>query len=135
MSEIVRSTAMNKKRDERMQELAINELLKAKSLEAAARKLGISSKTLSRWLDDPDFLNAYQDAKHELLRVGVAGLTRRVSLAAETLGEVARHKGRPYQAARAHAASAIIRIALDADVLDNLETRIRRLETQRTDDI
>jgi hypothetical protein len=125
---------MNTKLNERMKERAINELLKQKSLDAAARKLGISSKTLSRWLDDAEFVNAYQEAKRELLRAGIAGLTKRVSLAAETLGEVAKHKGRPYQAARAHAAAAIIRLALDADALDDLEVRIKNLETQRSDD-
>jgi len=84
---------MNTKLNERMKERAINELLKAKSLDAAARKLGVSSKTLSRWLDDAEFVNAYQEAKRELLRAGIAGLTKRVSLAAETLGEVESTKG------------------------------------------
>jgi hypothetical protein len=125
---------MNKKLDERMKERAINELLKARTLDGAAKKLGIAPRTLSRWLDDPEFLNAYQDAKRELLRVGIAGLTKRVSLAAETLGEIAKQKGKPYQAARVAASVGIVRLAFDADVLDNLEERIRNLETQRSDD-
>jgi len=125
---------MNQKLNERMKERAINELLKAKSLDAAARKLGVSSKTLSRWLDDPEFLNKYQAAKRELLRAGIAGLTKRVTLAVETLGEIAKNKGREFQGARVAASVGIVRLALDADVLDNLEERIRNLETQRSDD-
>jgi hypothetical protein len=49
------------------------------------------------------------------------------------LGDVAKSKGKPYQAARAHAASAIIRLSLDADLMDDLETRIRKLENQKPD--
>lgn len=118
------------KAKERFRELAISALLSSRSVETAARKVGVSAKTLSRWLKDEEFRAEYQSVKKDLLRAGIGNLARKVFDAAEVLGEVAKKKGRPYQAARAHAATAIIRLSLDADVTDDLETRLRKLEAQ-----
>ncbi len=98
--------------------------LASKSVEAAAKKVGVSAKTLSRWLRDEEFRAEYQVVKKDLLRAGIGNLARKIFDAAEVLGDVAKHKGRPYQAARAHAATAIIRLSLDADVIDDLEARL-----------
>jgi hypothetical protein len=121
---------MAEKAKERLRERAIAALLSSKSVEAAAKKVGVSTKTLSRWLRDEEFRAEYQAVKKDLLRAGIGNLARKVFDAAEVLGDVAKHKGRPYQAARAHAATAIIRLSLDADVIDDLETRLRKLEGQ-----
>jgi outer membrane PBP1 activator LpoA protein len=122
---------MTDKGKERLREQAIKALLSSKSVEAAAKKIDVSAKTLSRWLRDEEFRKAYQAVKKDMLRAGIANLTRKVFDAVETLGEVSKHKGRPYQAARAHAASAIIRLAIDADLIEDLEVRIRKLEGLR----
>jgi hypothetical protein len=116
-------------------EKAIAALLASRNVEAAARKIGVSAKTLGRWMRDESFREAYQATKRDLLRAGVARLASKVFLAAETLGEVAKHKGREFQTARAHAATSIIKLSLDAEALDDLETRIRRLENQKPEDL
>ncbi len=121
---------MTEKGKERLRGRAINALMRSKSVEAAAKRVGISTKTLGRWMQDEGFRSEYQAAKKDFLRAGIANLTRKVFDAGETLGDVAKDKGRPYQAARAHAATAIIRLSLDADVIEDLETRILKLEKQ-----
>ncbi len=121
------------KAKERFREQAISALLASRSVEVAAKKVGVSAKTLSRWLKDEEFRAEYQAVKKDLLRAGIANLARKVFDAAEVLGQVAKSKGKPYQAARAHAATAIIRLSLDADVIDDIEARIRKLEGQKSD--
>jgi hypothetical protein len=121
------------KAKERFREQAISALLSSRSVEVAAKKVGVSTKTLSRWLKDEEFRAEYQSIKKDLLRAGIGNLARKVFDAAEVLGDVAKRKGRPYQAARAHAATAIIRLSLDADVIDDIETRLRKLENQKPD--
>jgi Helix-turn-helix domain len=118
------------KAKERFREQAISALLASRSVEVAARKVGVSAKTLSRWLKDEEFRAEYQAIKKDLLRAGIGNLARKVFDAAEVLGDVAKHKGRPYQAARAHAATSIIRLSLDASVIDDIEERLRKLEAQ-----
>jgi hypothetical protein len=55
-------------------------------------------------------------------------------MAIDVLAEVVKQKGRPYQAARAHAAAALVKLALDAAMIDYIESRIERLEHQRVAD-
>lgn len=124
---------MAEKAKERLRESAITALLSSKSTEAAAKKVGVSAKTLGRWLKDEEFRAEYQNVKRDLLRAGIANLARKVFDAGEVLGDVAKRKGRPYQAARSHAAMAIIRLSLDAELMDDLESRIRKLENQKPD--
>ena len=118
---------------ERLREQAISALLSSRSVEVAARKVGVSAKSLSRWLKEPEFRAEYQAIKKDLLRAGIANLARKVFDAAETLGDVAKKRGRPYQAARASAACAIIRLSLDADLMDDIEERLRKLEATNPD--
>lgn len=115
---------------ERLRERAVTALLSSKSVQAAANKIGVSKKTLDRWLQDEGFREAYLAAKKDLLHRGLSNLARRVFDAGEVLIEVAKHKGRPYQAARAHAAASIIKLAIDADLISDFEERLRRLEKQ-----
>jgi hypothetical protein len=115
---------------DRLREAAISALLSSRSVEVAAKKVGVSAKSLSRWLQDAEFRSEYQAIKRDLLRAGIGRLARLVYDAAEVLGDVAKKKGRPYQAARAHAATSIIRLSLDASVIDDIEERLRKLEAQ-----
>jgi hypothetical protein len=123
---------MNRKLTDRMRERAITELLKAKSLDAAARKLGISSKTLSRWLAEPEFRAAYAHAKAEILKMASAVLTRNSAKAAQVLCEIfSSKKGKANQSARVSAAIGNIRLAHESFELESLEERVRQLEEQR----
>jgi hypothetical protein len=118
----------------RLREQAIEALLNCRSVGEAAKKIGRSRKTLERWLDDADFSRAYQEEKRRVLLTGIARLTSRVSMAVDVLTEVAKQRGRPHQGARAASAAAIIKLALDSAMVDDIEQRLERLERHRTDD-
>jgi hypothetical protein len=115
---------------ERMWLREINALLSSRSIAAAARKVPCSERNLRRRLEDENFRAKYQAARKELLHRGLGNLARKVFDAVEVLGEIARHKGREFQGARSHAAANIIRLAMDADIIENLEERILALEKQ-----
>jgi hypothetical protein len=121
---------VNTKKSERQQEKTINALLSSNTLEAAARKAGISKRTLLRWLDETEFRNAYTKAKRDVLRTATAILTRDSGKAAMTLTKEFTGKPTENQSARVSAAKATLRLALDAFTLEDLEERLRRLELQ-----
>jgi hypothetical protein len=118
----------------RQRELAIGALLSSQTIEEAAKKINRHERTLRRWLEQPSFRDAYLEARRRLLQVGVGKLTTKVSLAVDVLAEVAAAKGRAHQVARVQAAAAIIKLSLDAQTIDDVLTRIERLERQRCDD-
>lgn len=118
---------------DRRRERAVSLLLSEKSVEAVARKLGVSKRTLYRWLQDESFRAEYQAAKKNLLRAATARLTANMIKATEVLSEIATRQGRAFQGPRVSAAIGIIRLALEADVIDDLESRIRKLEFQGRD--
>lgn len=115
---------------ERLRERAIKALLGSRSIAAAAKKVRLSERTLRRWLNDEQFYSEYLAAKKDLLRAGIGRLTQGVYDAAGVLIEIARHKGRKFQAPRAHAAANIVKLSLDADLADNFERRLLALEKQ-----
>ncbi len=121
---------MNTKKSERQTERTISALLCSNTLEAAAKKAGISKRTLLRWLDEPDFRAAYAKAKRDVLRTATAILTRDSGKAALTLTKIFLGKPAENQSARVSAARATLRLALDAFAFEDLEERLRRLERQ-----
>jgi hypothetical protein len=125
---------MNTKKSERQTERTISALLSSNTLEAAAKKAGISKRTLLRWLDEPDFRDAYAKAKRDVLRTATAILTRDSGKAALTLTKIFSGKPTPNQASRVSAAIGSLRLALDSFVLEDLDERLRKLE-QQTDEI
>jgi hypothetical protein len=56
------------------QEQAVAALLTEPTIEAAARKAGVSERTLKEWLTRPDFAAAYGAARREVLAHAVARL-------------------------------------------------------------
>lgn len=121
---------MGEKKRERLQERAVNALLSSPTLEKAARKVNVSSKTLSRWLADPDFRALYEEKKKDYLRAGLGNLSRKIFEAGEILTAIARHRGRPYQGPRCAAAAKLIKLAMDAVALESFEERLSKLEKQ-----
>ncbi len=115
---------------ERIWSRAIDSLLRSRSIASAARKIHRNERTLRRWLNDPNFREQYQAARKDFLHRGLGNLATKVFDAVQTLAEIAKHRGREFQGARSHAAANIIRLALDADVIENLEERILALERQ-----
>jgi hypothetical protein len=121
---------VNTKKSERQQEKTISALLSSNTLEAAARKAGISKRTLLRWMEEQEFRDAYAKAKRDVLRSATAILTRDSGKAALTLTKIFTGKPSENQSARVSAARATLRLALDAFSLEDLEERLRKLENQ-----
>ena len=126
---------MAEKNSERLREKAISLLGSEKTIEAAAKKCGITKRTLIRWMKEPEFRAAYMEEKANVLRTATRILTRNSAKAAEVLGMIFSARGAQHQASRVSAAVGTLRLSLDAFALENLEERLRRLEEQSGDEI
>ena len=114
----------------REHEKAITALLSTSSIEAAARKCGVTKRTLLRWMKDEDFCTEYRDTRKRLLRAATARLSRNAFRAADVLDKIFSGRPMPYQAARVAAAATTLRLAGEFDIIEDLELRIRKLEEQ-----
>ena len=66
--------------------------------------------TLLRWMKDPEFRAAYEDAKLRLLRAATARLTKNAAAAAATLAEISEGRPEAHQGSRVAAATATLRL-------------------------
>jgi hypothetical protein len=121
---------MAEKNSERLREKAVSLLLSEKTIETAAKKCGVTRRTLHRWLRDPEFRAALMEAKAELLKTATRTLTRNSVKAADVLAKIFLSKPKPNQSANVSAAIGTLRLSLDAFALEDLEERLRRLENQ-----
>jgi len=121
---------MGEKSSERLRERAISLLLSERTIEAAAKKCGVTKRTMIRWMKDPAFQAEYQEGKILLLRSATRTLTRNSTRAAEVLAKIFSGKPKPNQSANVSAAIGTLRLALDAFALEDLDLRLRRLENQ-----
>jgi hypothetical protein len=96
---------------------------------AAAREVGISRRTLQRWIQQPEFHEAFRKAKAALLHDATSRLTANAVAAAEVLKAVFTSK-RAAPSSRVAAAVSTLRLALDSYQLEELEERLHRLEKQ-----
>ena len=106
-------------------EAAILALLETGSLEEAAKKIGVGTSTLGRWLRRDDFQALYRTARQRAFEAGLSRLHALTGQAVETL-----HRnltcGRPSVEIRA--AAAILEHAQGAAVLLDLQERLAQLE-------
>ena len=58
----------------RKMHLAVTALLQAPTIEAAARRCGVSTSTLSRWVKRPEFQDVYEQARHDLVTRSLSSL-------------------------------------------------------------
>jgi hypothetical protein len=72
----------------RKKEEAIAALLSQRNMEEAARVVGISAKTLSRWLKLPEFREAYRQARGEAINQSTARLQQAAGPAVSTLMKI-----------------------------------------------
>jgi hypothetical protein len=125
---------VNTKKSERQQERTITALLTSDTLDKAARKAGISKRTLQRWMSDGEFQKVYRAAKRELLRAAIGVLTRNAGRAAVVLGQIFEKKKPPEnQASRVTAASQTLKLAFSGYELEDFDERLRKLEGQGQD--
>jgi len=106
---------------------AIVALLTYRSVGEAAQTVGIGETTLYRWLQDPDFQEAYRDAKFEVVQQALSQLQQCCGEAAEVLREIMKDTTVPPYT-RVVAARTILETSIRAVEIDILEARIDKLE-------
>jgi IS30 family transposase len=111
----------------RKREEAIAALLSQSSHEAAARAIGISTKTLTRWLKRSEFQEAYREARRAAFAQSVARLQQASSVAATILLKVMVDANAP-AACRLRAATSVLTLGLKAIEVEDLEVRVAKLE-------
>ena len=118
----------------RKKEDAIVALLTTRTVEEAARAVGVSPKTLLRWMKEPEFDTAYRAAKRAAFGQSIARLHQLASAAVTTLGKVMLEPGTP-PATRVRAADSILDHTTKAIEIEEIEARVAALEVaaEKTD--
>jgi transposase-like protein len=112
---------------ERKREEAIAALLTQRNIEEAARRAGISTRTLMRWLQLPEFQKAYRQARRDAYSQAVARLQQGTSAAATILLKTMIDPGTP-ASVRVRAAEAIFSHTFKAIEIEDIEARGSELE-------
>ena len=108
-------------------ERAIIALLHEQTIGRAASAVGVSERTLYRWLDKPDFGRAYRKARREAFGQAIALTQRYAPLAVNTLAQVMMDQGAPHHA-KVAAATTLLRFGREGIELDDLAARVETLE-------
>jgi len=111
----------------RKKEDAIAALLSQRSVEDAARSVGVSTRTLLRWLRWPEFQVAYRAARREAFSQSIARLQQATSAAAATLLKVMVDPNAP-ASCRLRAADSVLAHAAEAIEIEDIEVRVSQLE-------
>ncbi len=114
-------------KQDRKRELFIAFLLTEPNIRAASKKAGIGEATGWRWLQDPDFQKNYHDARRMAVSQAIAQLQQASSQAVATLQAVMQDEGAT-PSSRVTAARTTLEMALKAIELDDLATRVEKLE-------
>jgi len=111
----------------RQQEEAIAALLVHRSVEEAARSVGITANTLLRWMAVPEFDAEYRKARRAAFGQAVARLQQMSGAAVLTLGKVLVEAGTP-PSTRVRAAECILNHAAKAIEIEEIVARLTDLE-------
>jgi hypothetical protein len=114
-------------RFEQKMEPAIAALLSHRSVEDAARAVGISVNTLRRWMQLPEFQAACREARRKILSQAIGQLQNAAGAAAKTVLKIMVD---PTVAAgiRLRAAEIVLDQAVKAGEMEETDDRLRRLE-------
>jgi hypothetical protein len=116
----------------RKQEAAIAALLSQRTVEDAARVAGIGARTLFRWLELPEFREAYLQARRHAFGQTSARLQQATGAAVSVLLTLMLDVKAP-AASRVRAAHSVLDMAAKALELEDIEMRLRRLEDAQTE--
>ena len=117
----------------RKTEAAIGALLASSSIPEAARACGVAERTLRTWMNRPDFLEAYDQARRQVLDQVLAHLQASAGEALDALLAVCRDpEARP--AARVAAARAVLDLSVKVRSEEDFEKRLRALEAGKEQD-
>lgn len=111
----------------RKQEQAIAALLSSRSVEEAAKSIGVSHNTLLRWLALPEFGRLYLEARREAVHQAVARLQQSTGFASLTILKLMTDPTVP-AAVRLRAADCVFEHALKGIELEDIEVRLANLE-------
>jgi hypothetical protein len=111
----------------RKKEEAIVALLTQRTIEDAAHAVNVSTKTILRWLKDPEFEAVYRAAKWAAFGQSIARLHHLSSAAVSILAKVMLDSATP-PATRVRAADSILDHAAKAIEMEDIERRVSELE-------
>jgi hypothetical protein len=106
---------------------AILALLKHRNVEEAARAIGIGTRTLFRWLTEPEFEAAYRKAKRDAYRQAIGRLQQGSATAVSVLLKIMVDSAEP-ASARVRAGEIILNHAARAIEIEEIEARVSALE-------
>ena len=109
----------------RKMHLAVTALLQAPTIEAAARRCGVSTSTLSRWVKRPEFQDVYEQARTDLVARSLSSLQ---IASIEALEALKRNAACGLPSVEVRAATALLDQSLRATELAGLEARLDALE-------
>jgi transposase-like protein len=112
---------------ERKKEEAIVALLTHRTIEEAARSIGVDPKTLFRWMKEPEFDAGYRAAKRGAYSQSIARLHHLSSAAVSMLGKVMLDPSTP-PATKVRAADSILDHTAKAIEIEEIEARVAALE-------
>lgn len=111
---------------------AIDALLVAPTIRAAAKAAKVSEATLWRWLNEPAFDRAYREIREKLLKTTITALQARGNQAVQTLVDVMEDALSP-AGSRVQAARAILELSIKSRELIEMEERLRAIEERLED--
>jgi len=118
--------AVNLQKINQKQEQAIVALLETSTVAQAAKRAGISGRTLLRWKKQDDFQAAFRAARRKLLSQAIARLQQETGEAVKTLHAVM--KGKFPANAKVAAARLILDWAFKGAEIEDLKVRMKELE-------
>jgi hypothetical protein len=116
----------------RKREEAIAALMTQRNVEEAARAADVGRRTLYRWLQEPDFQDAYREARRTAVGQSMARLQFASSAATSTLLKLMVNPDTP-ASVKARVADSILNHAMKATEIEDSEARAQRGE--RTSDL
>ena len=111
----------------RNQEDAVAALLTHRNIEEAAGAVGISAKTLLRWMKEPEFDAAYREARRAAFSQSLARLQQASGAAVSTLLKVMVDPN-TLASTKVRAADSVLDHSAKAIELEDIEVRLSELE-------
>ena len=111
----------------RKMEEAVAAMLTHRTLEEAARSVGIGTPTLIRWQKEPEFQAAYREARRAAFGQSIARLQQASSGAVSVLIKVMADPTSP-PSTRVRAADSVLDHAAKAIEIEDIEVRVADLE-------
>lgn len=108
-------------------EQAIAVLPSYRSIEEAARAIGISPSTLLRWMKQPEFEAALQKARRKVLSQAIERLQNAADAASKTVLKIMLNANTP-TGIQLRAAEIVLNQAAKAGEIERIEARLARLE-------